>query len=105
MLDSLQPTNVEQRLESAGFPGIEIQYGTVLDEWFIVFRTLEVYRSFLTSIIGSPMYNVMDEGNCHIYTKQMVEPLEFGVIVYVHEHKLWEDWQTFFQSLFTFMRV
>ena len=106
MLDnSLQPHDIEQRLESAGFEGIKLQYGTSLGEWFMVFCDLEVYRSFLTTIIDSPLYEVMEQSNSQVYTKERAEPIEFGVITYIHHYDDWEDWEVFFQSLFTLIRV
>jgi hypothetical protein len=106
MLDnSLQPYDIEQRLESAGFEGIELKYGVALGEWFMIFRTFEVYRSFLTSIIDSPLYEVMEKGNSQLYMKERIEPLEFGVITHIHHYDDWEDWEHFFHSLFTIIRV
>tara|TARA_B110000008_G_C16816317_1_gene502827 strand:- start:493 stop:813 length:321 start_codon:yes stop_codon:yes gene_type:complete len=106
MLDnSLQPSDIEQRLESAGFEGIELKYGVALGEWFMIFRTFEVYRSFLTSVIDSPLYEVMEKSNSQLYTKERIEPLEFGVITHIHHYDDWEDWEHFFHSLFTIIRV
>jgi hypothetical protein len=105
MIDLLQPHDIEQRLESAGLEGIKLQYGSSLGEWFIVFRDLELYRSFLTTIIDSPLYDVMEQSNSQVYPKERAEPLEFGVVTYIHHYDDWEDWEGFFQSLFTLIRV
>ena len=103
-IEALQPHTIENKLAELGFDSVKLQYED--DEWFIIFLTLNEYITFMTRVkdietIGNIM---MDQAESNIYPA-FRDPLSFGVVIHIPRFEDWEDWQWFFQTLFTFMVV
>lgn len=103
-IEGLQPHTIENKLAELGFGGVKLQYED--DEWFIIFLTLNEYITFMRLVndnetIGNIMLN---QAESNIYPA-FRDPLSFGVVSHIPRFEDWEDWQWFFQTLFTFMTV
>ncbi len=100
----LQPHEVEHRLRDLGVD-TSVEFNDQLREWYLFFEDMSEYKRFIRFILNTCMFNEIEESNTQIYLKEPSEPLEFGVITYIHNFDDWTDWENMFHSLFTEIRV